>query len=291
MERTSSAAPEPPAVPDDAGDTRGAHLRRLIVHPVAVVLTMLIAGVTLVGVGAAAGFGIGAVAAAGVVLLALLVVWLLASSQATEDFFNAYAQGRGLSRVSGKSPLPPVTPLLKKGDHRYAEERFNGMLPGGIDGSLCLYTYEEQTNDSDGDEQTTYVHYTVVNTELPETARFLRELYCQRRVGFRFMDGMEDAFRRHQRVEQESAAVDERYEIFIGEDDDMNRARQVLSPTFLVWLDSHSPEAYAFELCAGSLVCNVRGHKRSADELDALCRASAAVARRLREEASELGAT
>ncbi len=44
----------------------------------------------------------------------------------------------------------------------------------------------------------------------------------------------------------------------------MNRALQVLSPSFLVWLENHSPEAYAFELVAGSLVCNVKGHKKSA---------------------------
>ncbi len=67
----------------------------------------------------------------------------------------------------------------------------------------------------------------------------------------------------------------------------MNRARQVLSPSFLVWLESHSPEAYAFELVAGSLVCNVKGHKKSAAELDILCTASAAVARRLADEAAE----
>jgi hypothetical protein len=102
------------------------------------------------------------------------------------------------------------------------------------------------------------------------------------------MDGMEDAFRKRQRVEQESEAVDKAYEIFIGEQDDMNRARQVLSPSFLVWLDQNSPEAYAFELVAGSLVCNVKGHKKSSSELDKLCQASAAVARRLQEEATEV---
>ena len=102
------------------------------------------------------------------------------------------------------------------------------------------------------------------------------------------MDSAEDVFRKRQRVEQESEAVDKRYEIFIGERDDMNMARQVLSPSFLVWLDAHSPEAYAFELCAGALVCNVKGHKKSAAELDTLCEASAAVARRLSEEAAEI---
>ena len=125
-------------------------------------------------------------------------------------------------------------------------------------------------------------------TQLPDTAPLISELYCQRRVGFRFMDSAEDVFRNRQRVEHESEAVDKRYEIFIGGSDDMNHALQVLSPTFLVWLDAHSPEAYAFELCAGSLVCNVKGHKKTAADLDALCEASAAVARRLAEEADEV---
>ena len=157
-----------------------------------------------------------------------------------------------------------------------------------MDGSLCLYTYEDTTRDSDGDRQTTYIHYTIAMTQLPATAPLIAEIYCQRRVGFRFMDSAEDVFRRRQRVEHESEAVDKRYEIFIGAEDSMNRARQILSPSFLVWLDAHSPEAYAFELCAGTLVCNVKGHKKTAAELDALCQASAAVARRLAEEADEL---
>jgi hypothetical protein len=156
-----------------------------------------------------------------------------------------------------------------------------------MNGSLCLYTYEETSTDSDGNRQTTYVHYTIAMTELAATAPIIQELYCQRRFGFRFMDSAEDVFRRRQRVEQESDAVDRKYEIFIGANDDLNMARQILSPAFLVWLDEHSPEAYAFELCAGSLVCNVKGHKKTAAELDTLCEASAAVARRLSEEADE----
>ena len=233
-------------------------------------------------------FAIGAAAAGVAVLVVLIVVWLLAIGRAHDDFFTAYADGRGLTRIDGKSNLPPITPLLRKGDKRYAEQRFNGVLPGGLDGSLCLYTYEETSRDSDGNRQTTYVHYTIVMTQLPATAPFMQELFCQRRFGFRFMDSVEDVFRSRQRVEHESEAVDKKFEIFIGANDDLNRARQVLSPSFLVWLENHSPEAYAFELVAGSLVCNVKGHKKSAAELDILCTASAAVARRLSEEAAEM---
>lgn len=290
-ERAIPQMPEPadlPHVPEDADDTRGHHLRRLLRHP----LTLTVGGIGVavafvVGL-VAAGAAIGAAAAVGAILLTLLIVWLLASGKAQDDFFRAYAQGRGLTRIDGKTNLPPATPLLRKGDQRYAEQRFNGVLPGGVDGSLCLYTYEQETRDSDGNKQTTYIHYTLVIAQLPATAAFVQELYCQRRFGFRFMDSMEDVFRKRQRVEHESEAVDKKFEIFTGADDDLNRARQILSPTFLVWLENHSPEAYAFELVAGALVCNVKGHKKSASELDLLCTSSAAVARRLQEEATEL---
>ena len=144
--------------------------------------------------------------------------------------------------------------------------------------------------DSDGNKQTSYFHFTVAMTNLPPSAPLIRELFCQRRFGFKFLDSAEDVFRKRQRVEQESAAVDERYEIFISEDDDMTVARQVLSPSFLVWLADHSPEKFAFELVAGALVCNVNGHEKSATELDMLCSAASAVARRVHEEALEVPA-
>ena len=282
------AAREPQAVPEDVDATQGAHFRRLATSPVTLVVGGVVALAALVGAGASVGWGIGAAAAAAVVLLTVLIVWLIANSMAAEDFFRAYGAGRGLARIDGKSNLPPITPLLRKGDRRYAEQRFNGVLPGGIDGSLCLYTYEDETTDSDGNKQTTYVHFTIVMTELPDAAAYLQELYCQRRFGFRFMDSMEDVFRTRQRVEQESEAVDKSYEIFIGKNDDMSKARQVLSPTFLVWLEQNSDENFAFELCAGSLVGNVKGHKKSAADLDRICSVSAAVARRLQEEAGEV---
>jgi len=286
--------PEPadlPPVPEDADDTRGHHLRRLLRHPVTLIVGAIVVAIAFAAGLVAAGAAIGGAAAGVAILLTLLVVWLLASGKAQDDFYRAYGEGRRLTRISGKSDLPPLTPLLRKGDRRYAQQRFNGVLPGGVDGSLCLYTYEEETRDSDGNEQTTYVNYTLVMTQLPETTPFMEELFCQRRFGFRFMDSMEDVFRKRQRVEHESEAVDKKFEIFMGPSDDLNRARQILSPTFLVWLENHSPEAYAFELVGGSLVCNVKGHKKSASELDTLCTASAAVARRLQEEATELSGT
>jgi hypothetical protein len=230
---------------------------------------------------------VGVGAAAGVLLLALLIVFLVASNQAANDFYAAYAESRKLTRIAGRSTLPPVTALLRKGDRRYTDEIFNGLLPGGLSGSLAHYTYEETSTDSNGNRDTTYYHYTVALSQLPETAPFLSELAIQRRAGFRFLDSAEDVFRTRQRVEVESELADKKFEIFTGKNDDMNRARQVFSPTFLVWLGEEAHKGIAFELVAGAFVANIKGHLKTAEELDAFCRDAAVIARRLNEEACE----
>jgi len=117
-----------------------------------VAIASLIAGATYGG-----NISIGAGAAGVVLLLALLIVFLIASSQAANDFFAAYAKSRGLTRIAGRGSLPPVTPLLQRGDRRYTDEIFNGLLPGGLSGSLAHYTFEETSTDSDGNRDTTYL--------------------------------------------------------------------------------------------------------------------------------------
>src|SRR5918992_2381976 len=163
-----------------------------------------------------------------------------------------------------------------------------GALPGGEPGPPAHYTYEEISRDSKGRRQTSHYHFTVALCEVPESAVRVGELYCQRRVGFRFLDGFEDVFRRKQRVEVESEAMDKRFETFADADADPNWLRQLFAPSFIVWLSEHAPENFAFELVAGALCVNVKGHADSAAELDALCEAAAAVARRLREESAEV---
>jgi hypothetical protein len=281
------APPRAPPIPLDADDTRGARLGALLRSPVTLSLgSVLVIGCFVGGTLAAgplAGLGIAAVGA----LLVFLIVYVIASGQAREDFFGAYATARGLTRSSGRTTLPPSTPLLRKGDRRYAEQVMNGTLPGGAAGALCLYTYEVKTTDSDGNTDTDYYRYTVVLHDVPSVAVRCSDVYCQRREGFRFMDSAEDVFRRMQRLELESDALDKRYEIFFGASDDPNWMKQLFSPSFIVWLTTATPDGFAFELSAGSLCVNVKGHYDSAAELDRLCAAAGAVAQRLVEEAAE----
>jgi hypothetical protein len=275
------------ALPDDADDLRGYYFRLLLgkASTQAAVAAAAIAGGVIGALVAgpsigAAGFMVG-------LLLALIAVFVLADSRSEGAFFEVYGKQRGMV-VYDRSRLPEATPLLRKGDDRYAERALEGSLGDGVEGTLALYTYEEETTDGKGNRQTNYYRYTVGLIELPECAGFAPELYCQRKSGLRALEKFEDVFRgSKERVKLESEALDERYEIFVREGQDANRLRQLFSPTFIVWLTESAPQKFAFELVDGTLCSYVGGHKKKADELDTVRAASAAVATRLREESAE----
>lgn len=281
-EQAASDGPTASApVPLDADDTRRKHLGDLGASPLTLSLGSVLVIACFVGGTIGGGVIIGLIAAAVGALLVFLVIYVMASSRAREDFFSSYAAARGLNRRSGKMPLPPTTPLLRKGDRRYGEQVMNGNLPDGAPGAIALYTYEEETRDSEGDSDTDYYRFTVVLHDIPTAAVKASDVYCQRRSGFRWMDSAEDVFRRMQRLELESAALDARYEVFFGAGDDEIWMKQLFSPTFIVWLTERTPKDFAFEFSAGSLCVNVKGHKDNAEDLDALCEAAGVVANRL----------
>ncbi len=225
----------------------------------------------------------------GLLLLLALVLFVIADAKAEEDFFVAYAQERSLTTGGGQGSIPPSTDLLRQGVRRYSDRTFAGTLPGGVEGLLAFYTYETESRDSKGRKQVHYHHFTVVLCAVPESVSLLGEMACQRRAGFRFFDSAEDAFRSRQRVEMESEEVDKRYEIFIGENDDMGKARELLSPIFLDWLATGDDDQ-GFELEGGMLAVNVPGQHDEATELDALCESAAYIRQRISEESLEGGA-
>ena len=277
----------PDSLPDDANDLRGAHFKQLISKQttwLAIAIAIVVAGTA-----GAAIFSpvVGSAAGVGVLLISLIVVFVIADSRAADDFFAVYAQQRGM-QLAGRSRLPAATPLLRKGDDRYAERLLSGPLAVGVEGMLALYTYEDETTDSDGDRQTNYYRYTLGLIEIPECTGHVPELYCQRKSGLRALEKFEDVFRgSKERVKLESEALDKKYEIFVREGQDANWLHQLFSPTFIVWLTDSAPNKFAFELVDGSLCCYVDGHKENAKELDLVSQATAAVASRLREEANE----
>jgi hypothetical protein len=276
----------PLGAPDDAGDLRGYYFKQLLGSS----LTLTLIAVAAIGVGvigyAAVGPGIGALGFFGTLAITLIVIFIVAGSRSEGAFFDSYASQRRMT-ASGKRPLPPWTPLLRKGDDRYAERVLEGPLSDGVEGMLALYTYEEQSSDGQGDSETNHYRYTIGMTEVPQCADFVHELICQRKFGLRALEKVEDAFRAKQRVEFESEGLTEHYEIFVGKDQDQNWLRQLFSPTFIVWLTESAPKKFAFELVDGELCCYVSGHRKDAADLDQMRAATATIASRLREEADE----
>ena len=211
----------------------------------------------------------------------------MASSAAREDFFSHYAVARSLNRTAGRTSLPPSTPLLRKGDRRYAEQVMNGTLPGGAPGAIGLYTYETETTDSEGNDDTDYYRYTVVLHDLPAVAVKVsgRLLPAPRGLpvhGLRRGRLPADAAARaRERGPRQALRGLLRRQRRRGLDE------ALFSPSFIVWLTEQTPKNFAFEFSAGSLCVNVKGQYDNAAELDALCEAAGQVARRLAGEASE----
>jgi hypothetical protein len=284
------AAPqEPPSaqVVDDADDLRGHHFKLLIGRPLT---WFLIGGFALAGAIGGAIFlsaPLGGAIAAGIVIAGVLIVFAIADSRAADAFFATYAKERGYE-LGGKAPLPESTPLLCKGDRRYATRTLSGPIGEGLEGIVALYTYEVESTDSKGNRQTNYYRYTVGLVSVPECIDHIPELYVQRKFGFRALEKFEDVFRgSKERVSLESEVLQEKYEIFAHSEQDAVWLRRLFSPTFIVWLTDTAPEKFAFELVDGVLCCYVSGHKERAADLDSIAAASAAVAKRLREESAE----
>jgi len=275
-------------LPTDANDMRGYHFSRLMRTPLTLVLIAALTAIAFVAGLVFLSLLIGAGAAIVALLLGIVIVFLIADKRAADDFFEVYAANRGLTLIHGRGRLPQATPLLRKGNDRYTERTLSGQIAEGLDGTLALFTYEEETRDSDGDTQTNYYRYTLGLVEVPDCVSFVPELYCQRKFGLRALERFEDAFRGDkERVTLESEKLLEKYEIFATKEQDANWLRQLFSPTFIVWLADSAPDKFAFELVDGTLCCYVNGHKENAADLDAIATATGAVAQRLREEALE----
>jgi hypothetical protein len=279
---------ETTGVPDDANDLRGYHFKRLLRLPLTMGLIGGLALVVLVACAVAVGPVIGLLGAVVVLLIGVVVVFAIADNKAAHDFFEVYAHQRGMTLIHGRGRLPQATPLLGKGDDRYTERSLLGSFGEDFEGTLALYTYEEETRDSDGNKQTNYYRYTLGLVEVPDCKDFVPELYCQRKFGLRALEKFEDVFRtKKERVKLESEVLDRKYEIFAGKQQDANWLRQLFSPSFIVWLTDSAPDKFAFELVNGILCCYVSGHKENAADLDGIRAATAAVAKRLRDEACE----
>jgi hypothetical protein len=264
----------------------GKALRQTLASPIALIALVVFAGAAGIAGAIALSPVVGAAAAGAAVLFWFLTVLGVSIRRAQQAFYAAYAEQRGL-RWEHNAAVPQSTPLLRRGDTRRVDEMFVGQLPGGLNGDLALYSYEERSGGGSSSQAKEIHHFTIVVSELPGMEARLPGLFVQRRSGFRFLDGAEDVFRTNERVELESEVLDRKCEIFADRRCDANWLRQLFSPSFVDFLAESSPEGFAFEVENGTLCANVNRHRGKADELDGICTAAAAVAKRITDEAAE----
>jgi hypothetical protein len=270
----------------NANQLRGAEFKKLIRRPLTWILSLLGAAVLAALLGVLLGPFFGGIGFVVGLLIAMIVTFAVADHRAENAFFKAFAESHGL-KWQGSGSLEGFTPLLRKGDERRANEIFTGPLAEGFEGTLALYTYTVVSRDSDGDRTETDYPFTLILTDLPETVAHMPDLRVQSKSGFKMFEGLEDKFRAsHDRVTLESEAMRDRYEIFVGKEQDPVWVRRLFSPTFIVWLTDAPPKKFAFELVAGKLCAYVPKHRDSVEGFEEIMEVGCAVARRLREEAT-----
>ena len=194
-----------------------------------------------------------------------------------------YAREHGLDYARAGT-VPEATPLLSRGDRRFATDLAVGELPGGLEGTVARYTYVD--DDERGDQRVQ--RYTVLSTLVPESVGFVPLLLCRHRRTARGLDDEADPdYPKRRSLELESAVVRQRYRIEISDEQDPQWMRELFSPSFVAWLAERAPEGMSFELVDGALCVSLPGHDEDPASVERLVAAAAHVAGRLRREAYE----
>jgi hypothetical protein len=274
--------------PTDAAALSGYHLKELLSSwPTVVLIAAVAAAVGWLASSGGHNVGIGLAFFLLVFAIGVGVVSRSARSRGADDFFVFYAETHGLE-LRARRQLPASTPLLRRGDRSYASRSLGGQIAPGIDGVLALFTSEETSGSGTSSANAVRHDYTLGLVEIFSCADHVPELYCQRRSGLSPFERLGDAFRgSKRRVSLESEALDDRYDIFVREDQDEIWLRRLFSPTFVVWLAQAPPADLSFELVDGTLVTYVLGYREDAGTLDAIAAATGTIAQRLLEESAQ----
>jgi hypothetical protein len=217
-------------------------------------------------------------------IVVLIILFILADRQAENEFFKRFADAHEMTHSAHWS-LYELTPLLGGGDRRKCTHWMENESAG-----IGWYTFEVRRDNGDKPDTWESHDFTVSMVDIGEigTRRF-QGIYLRRKRGiFERMDSDSNWLSKHhlKKVELESAAFGDRYELWAEQDQDDLALRQLFAPTFQVWLTEHPLEP-GFELRAGTLVVFIPGHCGEAGKLDFLLMAATEISKRIRLELTE----
>jgi hypothetical protein len=218
------------------------------------------------------------------VLVVLVMAYRNARSRSELEFFAALAPTLGLAYL-GEIGVVGVTPLLAAGDRRRLEHTMG--CPGT---QLGMYTYEVRRQTSRGEtvRWEPYEFTACIMALAPEMPTYPGVCVCRKR-GLLHGDDWLRRDRDH-RVELESIAFNERYDLLRAPDQDELALRELFSPTLVDWLATHPLEP-GLELRAGVLVVWLPGHVADAGKLAFFLEGAHHLAGIVTREAEEAAAT
>jgi hypothetical protein len=274
-----------PTVPANTNSTRSAHFRTLLGGSFTIVGGAIFIAIVFTIGAAAHQPSVMLLGPVFVVFVMVLIAFFRADSQAENEFFKRFAAAHGLNHWAQQYSLPAFTPLLGGGDRRHCEHWMESKGRG-----LGWYTFECRQDNGDKPDTWEPHHFTVATVDVGEhgMARF-QGIYLRRRRGiFDRLDSDANWLRGKdlKKVELESTAFHERFELWADQDQDDIVLRQLFAPTFVVWLSEH-PLKPGFELRAGELVVFVPDRLGEAGKLEFLLMAAAEISKRIQAELSE----
>jgi hypothetical protein len=191
----------------------------------------------------------------------------------------AYAElaaERGLEQLPGLDP-GQLTPLLVEAKGAGLRPALRGALGEGVSGMVGQLAYKRNKT----------FRFQVALTEVPAATAFAPRVFCIRRGRSTRDDEFYGFEARHSKLWTESTALNERFEVSTSPFQDPNWLRQLFSPSLVDWLGTEPPADFSFELAYGALLGSIERDDPGADDLAALCEATAHVATRVREECEE----
>ncbi len=191
--------------------------------------------------------------------------------------YAAFAAAHGLEPVAAVE-VGQLTPLLVEstaGGH--LEPAARGRLGGEVDGVVGQLAYKRNKT----------FRFAVALAEVPSATAFAPRLFCIRKGRSTRDDEFYGFEARHSKLWTESTKLNERYTVTTSPYQDPNWMRQLFSPALVDWLANEPPADFSFELAYGALLGSIEEDEPGAEDLAALCAATAHVAERIARECGE----
>ena len=202
------------------------------------------------------------------------------------ESFASYAAARGLTLEPG-AHLPRTTPLLAEGELRSVDAVMSGWLATYLEAQMALITREETTTDGDGRRpRATPISRSPSRTCRRPSASSHGFSAGGSRRGL-LGRAAEALVHGNERLDLESAELDQRYRIYASPERDDVWVHELFSPSFIVFLLEQAPRGFAFEYVEGTLCVSLVGRRTLAEDIDGLRDATVELVGRMRAEIRE----